>query len=875
MSTPRIARRGTAGRAPEADARRSPSLGPAPPGRAPAPGPLAPWLDRLLCLVPVGFLATVLGGIAVSVVALVGTAHPDAQYGATVNSDAAALLLGQPLYQDPTVGYSGNFYTPLFPAMVSVLDRLALWTGWPLLITLLATLGPLAITAWLAFRRPGERRGDVALAVVEAVGVGAMAWALASTVQLNGIWGANGLHDQVAWVPGLLGLALVPAAASGSRRALVIAVIALSAAFWAKQNTVAAGVAAGVWMLMAAGLGAVGWRRALGFTAALAGLNALILGGLNLLTSGWAWALNVVVPSRHPLGDLGDAGFPANLPRFLREDFIPATALGLLFAGAIWLTVALSRRAEARPEGEGARSPGARPRLRALLRPGTLTVPVLVTITGALLYRRAGDLNLYFLTAPSERGARFVASVVAPLSVLAVVFLITLALSVVVRRTGVEHIRRGSRSLGSWLTTAPARDRVASVLVLSVIVGLPLAFYFRQKVGGDDNYYIGMAWAIAMLGAIGYRHARARARGAPIAAVVVAGIFVLMLAVSPTRQTDAQANAVNLPSLARVTEGANPEHSEWLTVFFPAQGLLPARTQWSTVSTDLLDYAADHPVYHKDFGDLNVASEGRVWPQYQIFAGSLAGGVQPRYLVEAWLDRRFDAVTYPFEAGGNNELFTSGGGRWEENYLWKLNEVLRARYRPSPAVPSSMYERRPGPEPARWMRECFGPFGLAGTSWRINRGGGFWCRPGGGARLALRSTPAPYSDVRTEAPVRSLTGALLATARPGGGFFEVTVEPSGGQPLRLRGEPGARGRMTLTTFRGPTATGRLALRAPGGRVTLDLEPAGSGGPLVVTAGAGSGRARVAVPSLGEGAVVRLAGTRASGATFDLGRLRAR
>jgi len=362
----------------------------------------------------------------------------------------------------------------------------------------------------------------------------------------------------------------------------------------------------------------------------------------------------------------------------------------------------------------------------------------------------------------------------------------------------------------------------------------------------------------------------------------VGALFVAMLVVSPSRQTDAKANALNVPSLSRVTDGGeHPEHEEWLTVFFPAQGLVPLRGAWSELSEDLVSYAGTHLVYHKDFGDLNVRSQGRVWPQYQIFAGNLAGGLTPGYLVDAWLGRRFDAVTYPFEAGDNNELFTSGAGRWEENYLWKLNEVLRARYRPSGGVPGDLWERRPGPEAAPWMRDCFGPFEIAGAAFRINRGGGFWCRPGGsGTVLTLRGTPAPYSDVRSERPVHEIAGVLEARVRPGRGFFEVALEPVDGERLRLRGERGRGRRMVLTALGGERRTGGVTVQSGrGGAVELELSspPARRRPGELGLSGSGgrTGRVWVAVPALTGEAVLRLGGTRASGAAFDLRRLRLR
>jgi hypothetical protein len=51
------------------------------------------------------------------------------------------------------------------------------------------------------------------------------------------------------------------------------------------------------------------------------------------------------------------------------------------------------------------------------------------------------------------------------------------------------------------------------------------------------------------------------------------------------------------------------------------------------------------------------------------------------------------------------------------------------------------------------MSHCFGPFAAGGASFRIHRGGGFWCsfQPD---RLQLVKAPAPLSEVVTTQPVR-------------------------------------------------------------------------------------------------------------------------
>ena len=64
--------------------------------------------------------------------------------------------------------------------------------------------------------------------------------------------------------------------------------------------------------------------------------------------------------------------------------------------------------------------------------------------------------------------------------------------------------------------------------------------------------------------------------------------------------------------------------------------------------------------------------------------------------------------------------------------------MIEAGYGPAPGLPAGVLERRPGPDRALALAGCFGPFRLAGQSWSIRRGGGFWCRAGDD-RVTLRA----------------------------------------------------------------------------------------------------------------------------------------
>jgi len=830
-------------------------------------------LDRALPIFLLAFAAPVLLGVAVSAVRLAATAHPSADFGVTVNADARALSLGSPLYQDPDKGYTGILYTPLAPTIVSVLYRLGAWEGWSLMLALLASLAVGAGVGRVAYAPRRRVGGDRARAAAEAVGIGALAWLLVSCIRLNGIY--DGRVDQVAWAFALGGLVALPAASRGSRGAAALCLLGLSAAFWTKQNAIAASVAAAVWVLASVGLGRVTRRWALGFCGALAGLNLAILGTLNGLTGGWEWELNFAVPAAQPLGDL-NSPFPENLPRFF-WDLFPSVVLAVVFAGMPWLALAVRSGAPARAARAAGREAtdvltGARAAV-AGRDWALLTAPVLVLVAGAAYYRFVGEaLNLYFLREPlpGAKLSRFVDDIALPGVTLAVLSAGALAAGVVVR----TRLREGG-SRHSYLqvlvrhrnrrTKTSTDGELAGVLLTSVLVGVLLAVYFRQKIGTDDNLYIGIAWGLVMLGALGYRRACRMPATGGVASATVIVLFVAMLVGSPLPDPE---NGLWFPS-----PSGNPSHEsdERLVAFLPTYGLLPAR-EWPETPPELRDYARGHTVYD-GASALGAASDGGLYPPYDNWSGLLAGGVQPGYLVRAFLDRRFDAVT-TFDTAERKEGFASGNGTWEENYQWKLNRVIEARYGSSPAAPAGLVERRPGPERAAWMRECFGPFALRGAALRINRGGGFWCAsPRARDELTLVDTHAPYSDLRTTESVGSMTGAITARLA-GKGEFKMSVEPEDGPPWTLvgRSRTPRLNAIRLSIVSAGATTAGAVVRLDGGRgVRLLLSGPPEGGPPLASAAGGS--ARVKVPELGGGAVVRFGATKGSGAVFDLRGLR--
>jgi hypothetical protein len=204
----------------------------------------------------------------------------------------------------------------------------------------------------------------------------------------------------------------------------------------------------------------------------------------------------------------------------------------------------------------------------------------------------------------------------------------------------------------------------------------------------------------------------------------------------------------------------------------------------------LLQYARHHLVYHPAYPGIGARRETDFYPGSDNIETLLWSGVQPRYLIRALLDRRFDLV-YLFE-NDSNRGDNDGYGRWEENYFWKLNQVVLAKYRPATGSLRRLeeaglvylpvagffdpfpFERRPGPDPAPWMSRCFGPFKVPGAKWRIAHGGGFWCRTRpGSSTMRLVDTPAGMSEIRDDH--FTARGPALAIRATYGGYVRVKL----------------------------------------------------------------------------------------------------
>lgn len=651
-----------------------------------------------LIAAPLLFGVPVALGIVVSVVRLVGLRYPDLGWATTVNSDAEELYLGHTLYQNPAHGYTGQIYTPLFPAIVSVFDHVFLWNGWPLVLVIGASTSLAALAARIAYGRLGPAPPIVC--VLGAAGIGGVAYWCVSNVGLALLDEARA--DQVAWAFALYGLvAVADLGPTPTRRRVVIAALLLSAALWTKQTTVGVVIPAAAWVLGLAIVSALNRRSALLFFAVLGGLNLAILVILNILTHGWEFYINFELATHQ----WNEFTYGENIVKGLRSC---APAVG--FVMIAWAANAC--RAAARHGGSRARA-------------------------------REGRIHR-LLTAEDPTGRRIL------------------------------------------------------LLGLYIVFGFALAAYFMRKQGTETNQVIGVAWALGLFAAAGWRVAQ-RDAGAALMAGGCVALFFVALQLGPVDEV-AASNEVNIRNLEEAA-------------------------QWRSIPGELLSWASAHTLYTPVFSDLNVAKGGPLYPNYYNFADLLAGGTQPLYLVHALLDRRFEGVVFfPLEGG----QYTSANGRWEENYLWKLDEVIAARYVEQPGLPQGVLGRRPGPEKAAWMRYCFGPFRADGVSFRIHHGGGFWCSFSAN-RLQLVRTPVALSEVVSTQPV-ALAGTLtLSLANRNTEQVELILAGGhgGDWTARVAIAPGSSRDLVVSTYEDGSLLGSRLVSAamqPGGRrgVRLDV-----------------------------------------------------
>jgi hypothetical protein len=359
--------------------------------------------------------------------------------------------------------------------------------------------------------------------------------------------------------------------------------------------------------------------------------------------------------------------------------------------------------------------------------------------------------------------------------------------------------------LRAILTAEDPTGRRIMLLCLYIAFGFVLAAEIMRKQGTETNQMIGVVWALGLLAAAGWHVAQRRAG----VSAATAGCLLLSFGL------------IQLGSFHHTATAANVEIPE-----------LELESEWPSVPLELRAWAEHHTLYTPLYADLNVPQGGPLYPNFYNFADLLASGKQPMYVVRALLNRRFDGVAF-FSLEGDS--YASADGKWEENYLWKLDEVIASRYVSAPGLPQGVLARRPGPEPASWMRDCFGPFTAGGASFRIHRGGGFWCSFSPG-RLNMVRSPVPLSEVVTTEAVRA--AGTITLSLEGRAGAEVSLVVNGGDgadwEARVNAASGKSHDIVVATYRDGAAVASQLVPATvlsGGRrqVRLRLVPAHSGG----------------------------------------------
>ncbi|MCW3021526.1 MAG: hypothetical protein JWR30_848 [Conexibacter sp.] len=257
-------------------------------------------IELALWLAAVAFAGAIVAGIAGSLLNLVHAGHPNLGSDALVYDDALQIYATHTLYQDPADGYVALLYPPLYPMLLAGLLHLRVWSGWGVVMSSFSGLALAGMVAAVAYRRVSVPQAKL-LRIMEAAAIGFVGWWLVTTDPYPGTF--ENRPDALSWALALGGLLLVPRGLRGSRAALVAAVALLTAAFWTKQPTVAAAIAAGAWALLAVALGVTTRRRAAGFLLALVVGNLVVLGLLNATSDGWASFYIFSLGKRHYWGE--------------------------------------------------------------------------------------------------------------------------------------------------------------------------------------------------------------------------------------------------------------------------------------------------------------------------------------------------------------------------------------------------------------------------------------------------------------------------------------------------------------------------------------------------------------------------------------------
>jgi hypothetical protein len=149
------------------------------------------------------------------------------------------------------------------------------------------------------------------------------------------------------------------------------------------------------------------------------------------------------------------------------------------------------------------------------------------------------------------------------------------------------------------------------------------------------------------------------------------------------------------------------------------------------------------------------------------------------------------------------------------------------------------------------MSHCFGPFAAGGATFRIHRGGGFWCsfQPD---RLQLVKAPTPLSEVVTTQPVHVAGTIAVSLEGRASAQANLVLEDGHRWMASVTVPPGSSHDLAVSTYLGGASLGTTLVNAtdlPGGRreVRLGVTSTVAALPAPPISG-GGGEATLAAPA---------------------------
>ena len=100
------------------------------------PVPLQRLLRVGLAGLPVIFAVPILVALVQGIANIVAQGHPFFGDISGTATDARAITLGSPLYQDPAAGYTPLVYPPVMTLLSAGLDELKAWDGWTVILSI-------------------------------------------------------------------------------------------------------------------------------------------------------------------------------------------------------------------------------------------------------------------------------------------------------------------------------------------------------------------------------------------------------------------------------------------------------------------------------------------------------------------------------------------------------------------------------------------------------------------------------------------------------------------------------------------------------------------------------------------------------------------